>query len=840
MRSRRSLWGILVVLAVALILLLPGRPPTPVEELPEPEEPPVVAVDFDTVLAPDILEEPGTQPSRMLVYRKDAAQQVEVAGSWDGWQSRIAMERVDGLWMLEVADLPWPSGRHAYRFIVDGEWESDALRTLFVTAEGTLMRPPAIIAAVRQTEPLRIDITFHEDVPDHEGLEVRLKPTRAVDRAEWVEPGRHLQVHLQEKPLFHERYSVELIPADGPRMRYPLDAGPAIDRLTSDRPLGTQIDAEQEHTVFRLFAPRAERVVWCQYESPYYQAQNEGQPPPEPIAFATMTRGDDGVWETVREDVLTGAYYSYRIYPGSVEGGGDASRYRQTADPYARAVARVGGNSVVIDPEAFAGWEEERAVVPKAQSSVFYEVNLGQFTAHPSSQVPEMLRGTFSGLAATLGQGTGIDHLASLGVDLIELQPVAEALLTGEEPVEDFAPAYPFAPAAFYASEPLRGSGYHEMQQMVAAVHQEGFGLIVATSLDRTQRESGFAVVDPLYYLHVAPPDRVADIGSARVLLRTSAPMVRRLMTDTVERWMNELRIDGIRLIGGERIDPLTLSAVTSAARRANPHAILMADTAAAGGEVGRGSVKAGWLLRNIDWREKALAYALATGSGRPVEEAWRGDLSAWVHSMDGWGMPGLSRSLPATVERDLFQPEGEIGARSRMAATLLLTMPGIVLMAEGQEFLSEGGRVQADRLLGREAAVPLNWMERRNPAAQSVMRYYRDVITLRRSREGESFRPGGAVTPEMVRWIPLEQPGTLGYFIDGVSHGVGTDWCILLNTADRPVFIDVPFPPGDWILVADGTRVDTEGLALRYDLSRAGTRQVLVPRWGAYIFKRR
>lgn len=185
-----------------------------------------------------------------------------------------------------------------------------------------------------------------------------------------------------------------------------------------------------------------------------------------------------------------------------------------------------------------------------------------------------------------------------------------------------------------------------------------------------------------------------------------------------------------------------------------------------------------------------------------------------------------------------MFRPEDEIGKRNRLAATLLLTMPGIALMAEGQEFVGMGEQLPSDAQAVREL-TPLNWLERRNPTAQAVMRYYRDLISIRKSSYGRSFRPGSAVTPELMSWIPFEEPSSLGYFVFGQRHGIGADWCVLLNASERPIFMEVPFPAGRWLLVADGDRIDPGGLDLSYNFSRASVREVLVSRWGAYIFKR-
>jgi len=76
------------------------------------------------------------------------------------------------------------------------------------------------------------------------------------------------------------------------------------------------------------------------------------------------------------------------------------------------------------------------------------------------------------GLLASAGTGTGLDHLKQLGVNMIELLPVAEF----DNGVNDFnwgyATAYFFAPEASYAHEPLKGSQYYEFNHLVNELHR--------------------------------------------------------------------------------------------------------------------------------------------------------------------------------------------------------------------------------------------------------------------------------------------------------------------------------------------------------------------------------
>ncbi len=57
-------------------------------------------------------------------YFAPQANHVHLAGSFNGWQPHVCPLKKDrsGKWFV---DLPLPTGRHEYRYYVDGVWEND-------------------------------------------------------------------------------------------------------------------------------------------------------------------------------------------------------------------------------------------------------------------------------------------------------------------------------------------------------------------------------------------------------------------------------------------------------------------------------------------------------------------------------------------------------------------------------------------------------------------------------------------------------------------------------------------------------------------------------------------
>ena len=69
-----------------------------------------------------------------LEYKDAPGKSVAVAGSFNGWQPKKAMEdkKGDGVYRCRVMLAP---GEYQYKFLVDGEWRSDSANPNFVPNE---------------------------------------------------------------------------------------------------------------------------------------------------------------------------------------------------------------------------------------------------------------------------------------------------------------------------------------------------------------------------------------------------------------------------------------------------------------------------------------------------------------------------------------------------------------------------------------------------------------------------------------------------------------------------------------------------------------------------------
>jgi maltooligosyltrehalose trehalohydrolase len=259
------------------------------------------------------------------------------------------------------------------------------------------------------------------------------------------------------------------------------------DRLPWERPLGAVPEPDGQAT-FRVWAPRAREVV--------------------------VEVGD-------REVALTG---ELGVFEGRAEArAGDDYRYRLDgtpafADPCSRDQPEgVRGPSRVVDPAAFE-WDEGGWGGLDRRGPLLYELHVGTFTAE----------GTFAAAAERL------PGLADLGVDAIELMPVAT--FPGERN---------WGYDGLYAWAPHRAYGGPEgLAGLVAAAHRAGLGVIL-----------------DVVYNHLGPGNEALEAfgpyhtdrydtpwGAAMNFDDRDSGGVREWAIQNACMWVSEYRIDGLRV----------------------------------------------------------------------------------------------------------------------------------------------------------------------------------------------------------------------------------------------------------------------------------------------------
>jgi len=351
-----------------------------------------------------------------------------------------------------------------------------------------------------------------------------------------------------------------------------LSGAPAL-RPGQGAALGAELG--RDRIEFALAAPHAEAVELCLFD-PGGQRETARLRLPEPQA---------GVWcgaLPLGPGIGAGLVYGWRVHgPWAPHEGHRFNPAKLLLDPAARAVlGRYGGDDLHWghDPRSPAGdlpdLRDNAATALKARvvadlppprvagpqpdpaRRVIYELHIKGFTAlHP--EVPAHQRGRYAGLA----HPAVLAHLQRLGVTTVCLMPVAhradEARLQaqGLNNYWGYSPVAWSAPEARYASQGPASDPRAEFRVMVDALHGAGLEVVLdvvynhTAELDEWGPTLSLRGIDNALYYHLLPGQqhRYANWTGCGNCVNVDQPLVRRLVLESLRRWVLEFGVDGFR-----------------------------------------------------------------------------------------------------------------------------------------------------------------------------------------------------------------------------------------------------------------------------------------------------
>ncbi|MET8152322.1 malto-oligosyltrehalose trehalohydrolase [Actinoplanes sp. NPDC049668] len=220
-----------------------------------------------------------------------------------------------------------------------------------------------------------------------------------------------------------------------------------------------------------------------------------------------MERGDDGWWRADAPEAVHGTDYGYLLDGHD----GPLPDPRSPWQPHG-----VHGPSRVYDHSAFA-WTDGAWTGRQLPGAVLYELHVGTFTAE----------GTFDAAAARL------DHLADLGVDLVELLPVGS--FNGEY-------NWGYDGVCWYAPHEAYG-GPDGLKRFVDAAHGRGIGVVLDVVYNHFGPSGAYAPMFAPYLSAGANP-----WGDSVNLDGPLSQEVRRYVIDSALAWLRDYHVDGLRL----------------------------------------------------------------------------------------------------------------------------------------------------------------------------------------------------------------------------------------------------------------------------------------------------
>jgi maltooligosyltrehalose trehalohydrolase len=313
---------------------------------------------------------------------------------------------------------------------------------------------------------------------------------------------------------------------------------------------------------FRVWAPERHRV----------EVVVEGAAP------VALVRESDGYWSGVVGDAAAGTRYKLRV------DGGDSF-----PDPASRwQPDGVHGHSVVIDHTAFAWTDDRWRGITAPEHQVVYELHLGTFS-------PE---GTWAGAAEKL------PHLAEIGLTTLEVMPVHAfpgRFGWGYDGVQLFAPS------AQYGTP-------DDMRHFVDRAHALGLAVVLDVVYNHFGPDGNYLGQFSPYWFN---PDHKTDWGDAINYDGAHSRPVRDFVVANGRYWVEEFRVDGLRLDATQAIvddSPVHVLAELGAAVRAAAEAI--------GG-------RRTWIVNENEPQDAALVTPADHG-GCDLDAIWNDD---WHHS---------------------------------------------------------------------------------------------------------------------------------------------------------------------------------------------------------------
>lgn len=493
---------------------------------------------------------------------------------------------------------------------------------------------------------------------------------------------------------------------------------------------------------------------------------------------------EGGIWSGRIENAEPGQEYKFVITNGD--------KKVQKNDPRALQLTTSGDNSLIVDPDF--DWQGDAYELPDVNKRVVYELHIGTFNRHDPATP-----GTFETATEKL------DYLSDLGINVIELMPVTS---TTADRWWGYDPDYLFAVEAAYG-------GRWAFMEFVKQAHKRGIGVVLDVVYNHMSPYPGMDLWQfdgwsqdgkgGIYFYNDwrgdTPWGPRLDYGRGEV---------RDYIVDNAMMWLRDCHVDGLRLDAvfqirnalGRNDDPGSdlpdgwklVQEINKQAKKVKSSSMIVAEDM----DLNE------WITKSID--EKGAGFDAQWGTSIPstlrgaiipvddkdrrleplkqaIEKKYNGKAFQRViysesHDADANGhartneeiAPGDSGNLPAR-------------RRSTLAAGIVLTMPGIPMLFQGQEFMEDGW---FNHWKG------LDWDKIKE--FPGVVQLYKDLIKLRKNVDGKT----GGLTGDSVEILHLHEGDKV---IAYRRFGSDDDVVVAANLShEQKLNYSVKFPvDGEW-----------------------------------------
>ena len=395
------------------------------------------------------------------------------------------------------------------------------------------------------------------------------------------------------------------------------------------------------------------------------------------------------------------------------------------------------------------GSRDARAVPAWLHGSSIYELWLTAFSKEGN------LRGAIPGLK----------NIADLGATIVYLGPIAKRSASPK--------ASPYSIADYNAIDPEAGSD-QDLHDFVAEAHK----LHLKVMLD-------------IVYYHTAPDNIMMEKNLAffvktedgkiargfwpQPLPDFTKPEVRKYLTDSLVRWVDDFGIDGFRCDVGGGVPESFWVEARKALDKINPEVILLSES-----DRPDDQLEAFDINYNFSYY---LALRSVLRDGAPaisVRKNWE-----TMHAT----MPRQARLLHFSDNHDWPRAVMLFGEKGTTAASVLnFTLDGVPFVYNGQE-------VDDPTATAWRKLAPIRWTDEGNPvdrrSIEETLSSYKKLFAMRASEK--------ALTSGSVIWIDNDQPDSVLSFLRKLGNA---EVLVILNLSNRNVHVTIDLPVMDYYAV--------------------------------------
>ena len=547
-----------------------------------------------------------------------------------------------------------------------------------------------------------------------------------------------------------------------------------MSQMMAERVTRMGATIEEVGVTFRVWAPNADQV----FVIGTFNGWDESSHP--------MIQEEGGKWALLVPEAKVGDEYRLLIRNGDQK----LSRI----DPYTREVTNSVGNGVISNL-AF-DWQDDDFEQSPINELVIYELHIGTFGKSQDDGKP-------SGFEDAIGD---LDYLQRLGVNCIEVMPVAE--FAGDI-------SWGYNPAHIFAVEQAYG-GPAMFKQFIREAHKRGIAVI----LDVVYNHFGPSDIDLWQF------DGWSENGLGGIYFyndwRSETPWgstrpdygreeVRQMIYDNAVMWLDEFHLGGLRYdmtlfirnvkgngdISCDLPDGWSLVQwINSSIREKNPKKITIAEDLQNNDSITKPSEESGAGF-SCQWdagfvhpiREAVIvsddAHRNMDAVRAAIEASYNGDPFQRVvysesHDEVANGKARIPTEVMANDPSHYFAQK-----KSTLAAGLVFTSPGVPMIFQGQEFLEDEWF---------RDTVPLDWDKTQNFCG--IVQLYRDLIHLRLNRNGQTR----GLTGSGLSILMQDNERKLISYHRWYEHGPGDDVVVIANFNSDQQTASLNFPAkGNW-----------------------------------------